>query len=175
MLGWFNTLNYKNFNFDMTWDWRQGGKYYSYTELGVLQGGMSPLTLPGRAEGTIVGKGVMDDGSGSYVPNTVGIATYKYYTQGIYNPNNNEAFMYNATYLKLRELKVGYTFKQVFGKTSKANLNASLVGRNLFLITQNKDVDPESLSLRGNKILPGIDFLSYPSTRSFGLNLNFTF
>ncbi|MBU0696290.1 MAG: hypothetical protein KKE39_07155, partial [Bacteroidetes bacterium] len=73
------------------------------------------------------------------------------------------------------ELKVGYTFKQVFGKTSKANLNASLVGRNLFLITQNKDVDPESLSLRGNKILPGIDFLSYPSTRSFGLNLNFTF
>nr|MBC7613597.1 SusC/RagA family TonB-linked outer membrane protein [Pseudopedobacter sp.] len=175
MLGWFNTLSYKNFNFDMTWDWRQGGKYYSYTELGVLQGGMSPLTLPGRAEGTIVGKGVMDDGSGNYVPNTVGVATYKYYTQGIYNPNNNEAFMYNATYLKLRELKVGYTFKQVFGKTSKANLNASLVGRNLFLITQNKDVDPESLSLRGNKILPGIDFLSYPSTRSFGLNLNFTF
>ncbi|MBU1759699.1 MAG: SusC/RagA family TonB-linked outer membrane protein [Bacteroidetes bacterium] len=107
MLGWFNTLSYKNFNFDMTWDWRQGGKYYSYTELGVLQGGMSPLTLPGRAEGTIVGKGVMDDGSGKYVPNTVGVATYKYYTQGIYNPNNNEAFMYNATYLKLRELKVG--------------------------------------------------------------------
>ena len=83
--------------------------------------------------------------------------------------------MYNATYLKLREVKLGYTFKHVFGKISGAKLNASLVGRNLFLITQNKDVDPESLSLRGTKILPGIDFLSYPSTRSYGLNLNLTF
>lgn len=175
MLGWFNNLNYKKFNFDMTWDWRQGGKYYSYTELGVLQGGMSPLTLPGRAEGTIVGNGVVDNGNGTYSPNTTAVATYKYYTQGIYNPNNNEAFMYNATYLKLREVKLGYTFKHVFGKVSGAKLNASLVGRNLFLITQNKDVDPESLSLRGNKILPGIDFLSYPSTRSYGLNLNLTF
>jgi TonB-linked SusC/RagA family outer membrane protein len=175
MLGWNNNINYKNINFNMTWDWRQGGKYYSYTELGVLQGGMSPLTLPGRAEGTITGNGLMDDGSRHYVPNTVSVATYKYYTQGVYNPNNNEAFMYNATYLKLRELKIGYTFKHAFGKVSNATINASLVGRNLFLITQNKDVDPESLSLRGNKILPGIDFLSYPSTRSYGLNLNLTF
>ena len=175
MLGWNNSVNYKNINFGMTWDWRQGGKYYSYTELGVLQGGMSPLTLPGRAEGTITGNGVMDNGSGGYIPNTVSVPTYKYYTQGIYSPNNNEEFMYNATYLKLRELKIGYTFKHAFGKVSNATINASLVGRNLFLITQNKDVDPESLSLRGNQILPGIDFLSYPSTRSYGLNLNLTF
>ncbi len=177
MLGWYNTFNYKNFNFDMTWDWRQGGSYYSYTELGLLQGGMSPLTLPGRAEGGIIGQGVMDDGTntGHFVPNTVKVTAANYYTNGLYNPNNNEEFMYSATYVKLREVKLGYTFKHILGNRSAANLNASLVARNLLLFTQNKNVDPENLALRGNKILPGIEFLSYPSTRSYGFNINFTF
>ncbi|PTQ96541.1 TonB-linked SusC/RagA family outer membrane protein [Mucilaginibacter yixingensis] len=175
ILGWYNTFSYKNFNFDMTWDWRQGGSYYSYTELGLLQGGMSPATLPGRAEGGIVGQGVMLDGNGNYVPNNVKVTAANYYLNGIYNPNNNEEFMYSATYLKLREVKLGYTFKHIMGKRSPATLNAALVGRNLLLFTQNKDVDPENLALRGNKILPGIEFLSYPSTRSFGLNVNLNF
>jgi len=177
IVGWYNTFNYKNFNFDMTWDWRQGGKYYSYTELGLLQGGFSPLTLPGRAEGGIIGQGVMDDGTNTkqYVPNNVKVTAANYYTNGIYNPNNNEEFIYNATYVKLREVKLGYTFRHIFGKSSFGSLNASLVGRNLLLFTQNKDVDPENLALRGNKILPGIEFLSYPSTRSYGLNINLSF
>lgn len=174
ILGWYNTFSYKNFDFDMTWDWRQGGSYYSYTELGLLQGGMSPLTLPGRTEG-IIGQGVMLDASGNYVPNNVKVTAANYYLNGIYNPNNNEEFIYSATYVKLREVKLGYTFKHILGKKSQASLNASLVGRNLLLFTQNKDVDPENLALRGNKILPGIEFLSYPSTRSFGANINFNF
>ncbi|QEM06448.1 SusC/RagA family TonB-linked outer membrane protein [Mucilaginibacter rubeus] len=174
ILGWYNNFSYKNFNFGMTWDWRQGGSYYSYTELGLLQGGMSPLTLPGRTDG-IVGQGVMLNANGTYSPNTVKVTAANYYLNGIYNPNNNEEFIYSATYLKLREVKLGYTFKHILGKQSPASLNASLVGRNLLLFTQNKDVDPENLALRGNKILPGIEFLSYPSTRSFGFNVNFSF
>ncbi len=83
--------------------------------------------------------------------------------------------MYSATYVKLREVKLGYTFKHILGNRSAANLNASLVARNLLLFTQNKNVDPENLALRGNKVLPGIEFLSYPSTRSYGFNINFTF
>lgn len=135
---------------------------------------MSPLTLPGRTDG-IVGQGVVLNANGTYSPNTVKVTAANYYLNGIYNPNNNEEFIYSATYLKLREVKLGYTFKHILGKQSPASLNASLVGRNLLLFTQNKDVDPENLALRGNKILPGIEFLSYPSTRSFGFNVNFSF
>lgn len=174
ILGWTNQISYKNFNFDFVWDWHQGGKFYSYTELGILNGGMSVETLPGRETG-ITGKGVMlDAASGKYVPNNVNVSAATYYL-GYYNANNNEVFMYNASYLKLREVRVGYTFKHFFGPASMANLNVSLVGRNLLEFTQNKDVDPETLSLRGQQILPGTEFLSLPSTRSMGVSIGLNF
>lgn len=173
VLDWSNNLSYKNFNMSFLWDWHQGGRFFSYTELGVLAGGMSVETLPGRETG-IIGNGVMDDGTGKYVPNNVKVDAAKYYN-GYYNATNNEAFMYDASYLKLRELKLGYTFKNIFSGKDNADLNISLLARNVLEFTQNKDVDPETLALRGQQILPGTEFLSLPSTRSYGLSLGLNF
>ncbi|MGN6604716.1 MAG: SusC/RagA family TonB-linked outer membrane protein [Ginsengibacter sp.] len=174
VLAWSNQLSYKNFNLSFLWDWHQGGKFFSYTELGVLAGGMSVETLPGRETG-IIGKGVMmDDNSKQYVPNTVKVDAATYYN-AYYNASNNEVFMYNASYLKLRELKLGYTFKNLFGAASQAKLNLALVARNILEFTQNKDVDPETLALRGQQILPGTEFLSIPSTKSIGFSLGLNF
>lgn len=173
ILGWFNQISYKHFNLDFVWDWHQGGKFYSYTELGVLNGGMSVKTLPGRETG-IIGKGVVDAGGGKYVPNTTLVSASTYYL-GYYNANNNEVFMYSASYLKLREVRLGYTFHHLFGGSSPANLNLSFVGRNLAEFTQNKDVSPETLALRGQQILPGTEFLSIPATRSMGISLGLHF
>lgn len=174
ILGWSNDLSYRNFTLNFVWDWHQGGKFYSYTELGVLNGGMSVETLPGRETG-IIGKGVMNDGTGKYVPNTVKVSASTYYL-GYYNANNNEVFMYNASYLKLRELRLAYTFHHLFGgAASNSDLSVALIGRNLLEFTQNKDVDPETLALRGQTILPGTEFLSLPSTRSMGVSVGLNF
>ncbi|HVX49560.1 MAG TPA: SusC/RagA family TonB-linked outer membrane protein [Chitinophagaceae bacterium] len=173
ILGWYNEFSYKNFNLDFTWDWHQGGKFYSYTELGILAGGMSVETLPGRETG-IIGAGVMDDGTGKYVPNNVKVDAATYYN-GYYNATNNQAFMYSETYLKLREVRLGYTFKHLLGKASGSSLNLSLVARNLLEFTQCKDVDPETLALRGQQILPGTEFLSIPATSSYGVSVNVNF
>ena len=175
ILSWSNNLSYKNFNLNFLWDWHQGGKFYSYTELGVLAGGMSNKTLPGRETG-IVGKGVMADGNGNYVSNNVRVDAATYYN-AYYNATNNEAFMYNASYLKLREVKLGYTFRKIFRQPSitGAYINVSLIARNYLEITQNKDVDPETLALRGQQILPGTEFLSVPSTKSLGFSLSLNF
>lgn len=173
MLGWTNQFAYKDFTLSTVVDWHQGGKFYSYTELGLLNGGMSVETLPNR-DGTIVGKGVMKDATGNYVPNTVVVPAATYYLN-YYSANNNEVFTYDASYLKLREVRIGYTFHHFFGKGTKAKLNCALIGRNLLLITQNKDVDPETLALRGNKILPGTEFLSIPSQRSYGVSFGLSF
>lgn len=172
VLGWFNRLTYRNWNLNMLWDWRQGGVFYSYTMLGILNGGMSVETLPGRAEGGIVGKGVVQNTDGSYSPNTVKATPAAYYTS-YYDPNNNEAFTFSATYVKLRELRFGYNFERPFGWNGTANL--SFIGRNLLLFTKNKDVDPENLSLRGTQVLPGVEQLSLPSTRNIGFSLNVSF
>jgi TonB-linked SusC/RagA family outer membrane protein len=173
VLGMNNEFSFKNFNMSFLWDWHQGGKFYSYTSLGILAGGMSVETLPGRETG-ITGKGVMLDAGGKYVPNTVAVDAASYYN-AYYNASNNEAFMYDASYLKLRELRLGYTFKNFLSKTSKTSLNLSLIGRNLLEFTKNKDVDPETLALRGQQILPGTEFLSTPSTKSMGISLGLNF
>lgn len=173
VLAWANNLTYRGFNLDFLWDLHKGGKFFSYTELGVLSGGMSTQTLAGRETG-LIGKGVMDDGTGKYVANNVKVDAATYYN-AYYNASNNEAFMYDATYLKLRELRLGYTFQHVFGLTSKAKLNLSFVGRNFLEFTKNKDVDPETLALRGSQILPGTEFLSIPSAKSLGFSLGLNF
>lgn len=173
VLAWNNDLSYKGFNFSFLWDLHKGGKFFSYTELGILSGGMSTQTLQGRETG-IVGKGVTLDASGKYVENTTKVDAATYYN-AYYNASNNEAFMYDATYLKLREFRLGYTFKHVFGSTSKSKLNLSFVGRNFLEFTKNKDVDPETLALRGQQILPGTEFLSIPSSKSLGFSLGLNF
>ena len=173
ILGWFNNLSYKNFNMSFVWDWHQGGRFFSYTELGVLAGGMSVETLPGRETG-ITGNGVMDDGTGKYVPNNVKVDAATFYN-GYYNATNNEAFMYDASYVKLREMRFGYTFKNIFSKSSASKLNVSFIARNILEFTKNKDVDPETLALRGQQILPGTEFLSIPATKSFGLSIGLDF
>lgn len=173
ILGWSNDLTYRNFNMSFLWDWHKGGKFYSYTALGILAGGMSVETLPGRQTG-ITGQGVMLDAGGKYVANNVKVDAATYYN-GYYNASNNEAFMYDASYIKLREFRLGYTFRNLFSKTSAAKLNISFVARNVLEFTQNKDVDPETLALRGQQILPGTEFLSLPSTKSFGFSLGLNF
>ena len=48
-----------------------------------------------------------------------------------------------------------------------------LVGRNLLLFTKVPHIDPETMSYAGGTALPGIEYMSLPSTRSYGINLSF--
>ncbi len=169
ILGWTNNLTYGNLNLAMTWDWRQGGVFYSYTKLGLLQNGMSVDTQYRPASG-IVGAGVKTDGS----PNDVSVSPANYYLN-YYNPNNNEVFTYDASYIKLREVRLGYTFHGILANHPKSSLSLNLIGRNLLLFTKNGDVDPENLALRGNQILPGIEYNSFPSQRSYGFSLSLNY
>jgi hypothetical protein len=153
----------------MLWDWHHGGILYSYTRLGVLQDGMSPETLPRPSSG-IVGNGVLSDGS----PNTTSVPAYSYYLN-YYSPINHEPFVSDASYLKLRELRIGYTLRNVLKNNPSASVDISLIGRNLLLFSPTKDIDPETLALRGNTILPGVEYNSIPSQRQFGISVNFKY
>ena len=80
-------------------------------------------------------------------------------------------YIEDATFLKLDNLSIGYTFN--FKSKYIRSMRLSLTGQNLLCITGYKGVDPE-VSLSG--ITPGIENISYyPSTTSFtfGVNLNF--
>jgi hypothetical protein len=198
-----NSFTYKNINLNFLVDARIGGKVYSNsnrtgTYTGVLErtlrgrntenGGLS-YYFPGNVNsGTAVGlsnggqapagevvytdgmifDGVLADGTknGRIVP------AQQYY-KGI--TNVDEQFIYDASYIKLREVKLSYSLPaQWTKKIGFQNAVFSLVGRNLWIIHKNvPNIDPETAFNTGNA--QGLEDLSLPTARSFGFNLNLKF
>ncbi|MDD2953983.1 MAG: TonB-dependent receptor [Parabacteroides sp.] len=177
--GWSNKFNYKNFTLSFLLDFKVGAKLFSGTNYSLYGEGLHKNTLVGRTaqdpNATIVGVGVMEDASGNYVTNTVGVDAQNYY-KGICNNNIGEEFIQDASFLKLRELSLGYEFPQTLLNKMKVvkGLNLSLVGRNLWTIIKHTDnIDPESAYNNSNG--QGLELNGYPATRSIGFNVNVKF
>lgn len=177
--GWSNAFRYKDFSLSFLLDFKVGAKLFSGTNYSLYSEGLHKNTLVGRTAenpgGSVVGAGVMLDGSGNYVPNTVAVDAQTYYS-GISRNNIAEEFVYNANYLKLRELSLGYEFPKTLLTKLKVvkGLNVSLVGRNLWTIIKHTDnIDPEAAYNNTNG--QGLELNGYPATRSVGFNVNVKF
>jgi hypothetical protein len=129
--------------------------------------------------------GAVDQGNGTYARNlTVFDGTY---SKGLYGTgprdfykkwydHNSEAQLVDRSFVKLRELKIGYAFpKKLYRNIPIQNIALSFVGRNLALWTKNQHFDPETGASTGNGLIGGFENLSLPTTRSYGLNLNINF
>ena len=77
-------------------------------------------------------------------------------------------YIYDATNFRLRELSLGYTFRNLLGDYK--NLSISFVCRNLFFLYKAAPVDPD-ISLSTANGLGGIDVFNYPSARTYGINI----
>ena len=176
MLGFNNQFNYGNWNLGFLLDWRQGGILVSRTRALGNVGGQLAETA-NRPEGGIVPEGVINTGTAEnpvYTPNTVAVTAESYYRQ-FYDRNHEENNTYDASFLKLRQLSIGYTFNDLGFFNQNASLNVSLIGRNLFALTENPHFDPEQLAVQGNGFISGVEDMSYATTRSIGLKAGFNF
>ncbi len=177
ILGFGNELSYKNFNLDFLWDWRQGGVFLSRTFSLGSTSGILASTLPGRESG-IIGDGVTNTGTPGdpkYTPNTVTISAADYYGQ-TYNRVNEASSIFDASYLKLRQVAFSYSLPQSWA--NKINVNSirlGVIANNVLLFTENENVDPELNAVQGRKYVNGVDDMSLPSSRSIGFNLNVNF
>ncbi|MEO7961604.1 MAG: hypothetical protein ABIR19_08650, partial [Ginsengibacter sp.] len=177
ILGFGNELTYKNFDFNFLWDWRQGGVFLSRTFSLGSTSGILESTLPGRETG-IIGDGVTNTGTATdpkYATNTTSISAADYYGQ-YYNRANEATAIFDASYLKLRQVGLSYSFPEKI--SDKINANSIKVGfimNNVLLFTQNPNVDPEGNALQGRKYVNGVEDMSLPSSRSYGFNLNINF
>lgn len=172
-LGWNNNFTYKNWNLNFLFDWRQGGEIVSRTSALGNVGGQLAETSYRPTEG-IIAEGVnINTGE----PNTVAITAESYYRQ-FYDRNHEENNVYDASFLKLRQFAVGYTFNLnngFFGLKDGMDIKLSLVGNNLFAITENPHFDPEQLAVQGNGFVNGVEDMSYATTRSIGFKAGFNF
>lgn len=168
--GFSNQFKYKNFSLSALFDFKFGAKLYSATNLLLYNAGLHKETLNGR-EGGVIGAGVTEDGS----PNTVAVPAQNYYQNLAINNNIAEEFVYDASFIKLRELSLGYTLPSSFlQKMPFKAATISLVTRNLAtLLKHTPNIDPESAYNNSNA--QGLEATSNPPVRSFGFNLNVKF
>lgn len=177
MVGFGNELSYKNIGLNFLWDWRQGGVFLSRTfSLGSTSGVLTS-TLPGRETG-IVGDGITNTGTAAnpkYEPNTKSISAADYYGQ-YYNRANEATSIFDATYLKLRQVSLSYTLPKKMSDKIRANaMKVGILLNNVLLFTDNPNVDPELNAVQGRRYVYGVDDMSLPSSRSYGINLNINF
>ena len=176
-LGIQNTFKYKNVDFGFLIDTRQGGIVVSRTKTIGSTSGQLQETLEGRETG-IVAEGVVNTGTDDspiYTPNTVNVDV-RTYNNRYYERDNVEAAKYDASYTKLREVSLGYSFpKRIIDQLPISSARFSVTGRNLILWTDNPHFDPETVGVSGGTLQPGIENMSYPSSRSFTFNLQVNF
>jgi TonB-linked SusC/RagA family outer membrane protein len=170
--GMNNSFRYKGLEFSFLLDYHKGGDLYSMTNSWGRYAGVLAETLIGR-EGGVVGPGVKlaDDGV-TYVPNDV-VVTAEEYNHTAYSNTMQYASVFDASYLKLRELKLGYTFSKV-GNLPIKDLSISLIGRNLALLySVVPHIDPETSFSNSN--VQGLEFGQLPSARSMGFSIGLKF
>lgn len=182
-MGISNRFNYKSFSISFLFDIRSGGELYSETQTVGREGGIIMETLEGRATGYdlsqngngVIGAGVVAS-AGGFVPNTKKVSAREWHSAYTGGRGIAEGVMYDASFVKLRELQVGFAIPvRMLAKLPFTAASISLVGRNLWLNDNVPHVDPETMSYSGGTALPGIENMAIPSTRSMGVNLSLKF
>lgn len=161
--GWSNTFHYKDFSLSFLIDGKFGGRVLSATEATLDGWGVSERTGNARNAGKVVVDGVEFEPEAWYT--TVGASNFN-------SPYATEFYVYKGTNVRMREMSLGYTFRNLFGNGK--NLTAALIARNLFFFYKDAPCDPDVSMGTGNGV-QGVDIFNLPSSRSLGLNLKLNF
>jgi TonB-linked SusC/RagA family outer membrane protein len=170
--GFLNEISYKHLRLSFLIDGQYGGIVYSQTHHKMSEQGKLEHTLRGREEGYIVGEGVVDNGDGTYSPNTKQVLLPDYYAD-YYRRANVESNSFDASYVKLREARIEFTVPGSWlARLPLKQVSLALYGRDLLMITNFPMFDPETAALNGSSLLPGVEMGQLPTPRTYGVNLN---
>jgi TonB-linked SusC/RagA family outer membrane protein len=197
--GMSNAVYYKNFSLSALVDVKYGSDLFSMTNLFAASRGSLNTTLDGRAEwiaseedrqaqgytldqwramGNVRGlvpQGVVQDVNGNYVQNARAVDPSVYWPQIVSSGGVAQPYIYDGSYVKMREITLGYTIPAVITRRwGISSLQIAVVSRNPFIIYSSvPNVDPDSNYNNGNG--QGLEYGSLPTRRSWGANLNFKF
>ena len=187
--GLANVFKYKNFTLTLNFDGRIGGKSWSNTEFHMLETGAHPDTdnqwrydevVNGKKN--YVGEGVkivsgevkydqygrITSDTRVFAPNDIE-TSYEDFVRSSHN--NPDKLVQKKTFLKLREMSIGYNLpKKFISKLSMNSCYVGFIGQNLFVLTKDfRFSDPD-----GFEDIEGED-ISSPSIRYVGVNLKVEF
>lgn len=193
--GIMNRFSYKNWMLSFLIDWQQGGSLFSLDLYYGMGTGLYEETVYTNDLGNPV-RNSIEDGGGIVLDGVTGDVTFN--EDGTYTVTNtavnttrvpgddyralgwarnpNSKFVYDATYIKLREVVLTYTLpNNLFEKSSFINgASLSLVGSNLWIISKDlPHADPETGHTSGN--VQGWQSGVMPTTRNIGFTVNLQF
>ena len=154
--GFYSNFNYKNFQLGLNFNGMFGSKVFNHTNMTLF-----PKALLAQSNNTT-------DFAVQYPTETLAnanIVSTRYLEDGSFLRLNNATLAYNV-----QPSKVG------LGKAFQ-NIQFSVTGQNLFVLTNYSGFDPEvnTGSTSGGIQTFGIDRFTYPKSRTFLIGLNLTF
>lgn len=190
LAGLQNTFSFKGLSLSFLLDMQQGGDIFSLDLWYGMATGLYKETDYTNELGNPVRDPVIRNDDGSYDPESGGLILEGVLADGSLNTrrveggdyrvwgyarNPNAAFVYDASYVKLREVALTYNFpRALLADTFLGGASISLVGSNLWIIHKNlPHADPEASQSAGN--IQGWQSGVMPTTRNFGFNLNLQF
>ncbi len=179
--GMTHTFSYKNISLNMTFSAQWGGNTFSVTNFALSYQGKLKNSLAGRYDGLVhPGVNAVDNGSGNvtYAKNetvTKDISTY--YNKYVWVRDNTRNNTFDTSFLKLKEVRLNYGLPDNLCRKTGFLQGASLgvFATNVFCWTNFPQFDPETGALNGSSIYRGIETMSFPMTRTYGLTTKLSF
>ncbi|SFC52655.1 TonB-linked outer membrane protein, SusC/RagA family [Zunongwangia mangrovi] len=182
--GFQNTIRWKNLSLNAMIDFQGGGQFFSRSKMLGVRTGQDPLTVATNENGMNVrdpledGGGVLVTGisaeTGERVENFVDARSYY---RNVLGRRIYEEWLYDASYIKLSEVRFGYTFgTKTMEMLPFDSVNIALIARNPAMIWQNAPdgIDPSAIST-GSQSISWYESGQLATVRSYGINLNITF
>ncbi|MBO4434195.1 MAG: TonB-dependent receptor [Bacteroidales bacterium] len=159
-----NSITYKSLDFNIFFTFSYGAKLYEYWTGGLRLGNGNWPAQESEALARWTGPGTT---------NTTPRAIYGYTWNSTMFKNTR--FLHDASYIRLRNLSLGYTLPSTLSKRIGVDkLRVYVQGDNIWLYSPFRFLDPEvNTSLNATKM--GLDCMWIPQPRSwtFGINLKF--
>jgi TonB-linked SusC/RagA family outer membrane protein len=165
-----SSFNYRGINLSFLLSGQYGGELYSLTNTFGKYSGMMDETVAGNIRQLyMIADGVRLNDEGVYVPNDVEISPVDFFASMF---GHGRAFVYDASFIKLREISLGYTLpRSLIGSLPFTNISINLIGRNLAILYKNvPHLDPEA-AVTGSGNIQGYEGGAIPSLRSYGASI----
>ncbi|MFM6953978.1 MAG: SusC/RagA family TonB-linked outer membrane protein, partial [Sphingobacteriaceae bacterium] len=169
---------FKDFSLNVNIDFQYGGKFVSLSNMWGSFSGLTAQTATLNDKGNPIRDPVADGGGVHVFGVDANGAPVNYYVDGqdyyhqFFNNKVFDPFVYDLTFVKMREVSLGYNLPVKKLKLDKyiQRVNLALTARNPLLIyATTKDFDPSEISTVSGETA------QLPGTRGFGFNLKIGF
>lgn len=162
-VGFQNSFSFNRFDLNVMLNWVQG--FEIFNQAGSFLLNEQAWSTPTRR---LIGNYFTEDNKDAMYARPLNKPTDKLY-------ENSSIMVEDASYLRISDINFGYTFdSKMLEKIRLHSLRLYVSAHNPFIFTKYSGYNPE-VSNSKNPLTPGIDYGTYPTSKSFVLGVNIKF